>query len=95
MCPIRGFDSRRLHEVTLLSVAEVAASGDERATLEAMRDRLAQAMDEAPDAVVAQVAGRLQHVLARLAELGAPKKETLTDVLAERRAARAGAQSSG
>ena len=78
-----------------MSVADVAASGDERATLEAVRDRLARAMDEAPDAVVAQVAGRLQHVLARLAELGAPEKESLTDVLAERRAAREAAKSTG
>lgn len=77
------------------SVAEVAASGDEYATLVAMRDRLARSMDEAPDAVVAQVAARLQAVLARIALLGAPEKESLTDVLAERRRARESAKSAG
>lgn len=71
-----------------MSVAEVAASGDERATLVAMRDRLARAMDDAPDAVVAQVAARLQQVLARIEELGVPQRESLTDVLAERRRAK-------
>jgi hypothetical protein len=59
-----------------------------RAGLEAMRDKLAADMDAALPAVVAQIAGRLQDVLKELAELSRGEEVTLTDVLAERRAAR-------
>lgn len=71
------------------SIAEVAATGDEFATLQAMRDKLAADMDEAPPAVVAQISGRLEAVLKRITELGGAGEATLDDVLAERRKLRA------
>jgi uncharacterized protein (DUF2267 family) len=52
-----------------MAVADVAKLGDQRATLEAMRDALATAMDEAPDTVKAQVASQLRQVLADLRAL--------------------------
>jgi len=66
-------------------VLAAAQSGDELAALEAMRDHLAAAMDEAPPTVVAQVASRLQAVLERISELRPAGKVTLEDALAERR----------
>jgi len=68
-----------------MTIAEVAASGDELATLRAMRDKLAVDMDDAPPAVVAQIAGRLEAVLRRITELGGSGEVTLADALAERR----------
>lgn len=72
-----------------MSVLEAAQSGSEVEALVAMRDKLATAMDEAPPTVVAQIAARLESVLARISELRPARKETLTDVLAEKRAERA------
>lgn len=72
-----------------MSVADAASTGDELVALEAMRAKLAVAMDEASPQVVAQVAARLQAVLERITELRPPVKESLTDVLAERRKLRA------
>jgi hypothetical protein len=71
-----------------VSVLDAAQSGDEAAALEAMRDSLAAAMDEADPAVVAQIAGRLESVLKRLGEVRPAKKVTLDDALAARRASR-------
>jgi hypothetical protein len=53
----------------------------------AMRDRLAEAMDEADANVVAQVAARLQAVLHELAELDAqrPPEVSRVDELAAKR----------
>jgi hypothetical protein len=48
-------------------------------------------MDIAEPAVVAQIAGRLQAVLERLADLSKTDEVTLDDVLARRREARAAA----
>lgn len=73
-----------------MSIESAARSGDQLATLEAMRDSLAVAMDAAEPAVIAQVAGRLEAVLKRISELRPARKETLDDVLAQRRAAREG-----
>ena len=72
-----------------MSIAATAATGDELATLRAMRDKLAADMDEAPPAVVAQISGRLEAVLKRITELGGAQEATLDDVLAERRKLRA------
>jgi len=49
-----------------MSITAAAATGDRQATLIAMRDKLAADMDEAPPAVVAQIAARLQSVLSEL-----------------------------
>jgi len=73
-----------------MNIQEAAQSGDEVATLEAMRDKLASSMDEAEPAVVAQIARRLEAVLKRIGELRPSGKETLDDVLAARRDARKG-----
>lgn len=64
-----------------------AAKAGHRQGLEAMRDKLAAAMDLAEPAVVAQVAGRLQAVLKELAEMHEPEASALDD-LAARRAGR-------
>lgn len=73
-------------------VAAAAASGDRLRTLRAMRDVLAQAMDEAPAAVVAQVAARLQSVVAEIeaVERQQPQR-SVVDELRRRRAEREGA----
>lgn len=77
-------------------VADVC-SGDERTALEAMRRKLALAMDVAEPSVVAQIAARLQAVVARIAELadGADAEESPTDEIARKRAARRAAAQVG
>jgi hypothetical protein len=52
------------------TVADKVA-GDQRSALEAMRDVLAEAMDEAPATVKAQIASQLRQVLADLRSLPA------------------------
>ncbi len=71
-----------------MTIADAAATGDRRAVLVAMRDKLAADMDEAQPAVVAQIAGRLSAILVELEELDAPKRVTTLDDLAARRADR-------
>lgn len=73
----------------MTTIADVAATNDELATLRAMRDKLAADMDLAPPAVVAQISGRLEAVLKRITELGGAGEITLDDALAERRRLRA------
>ena len=68
-----------------MSVSDVAKAGDRRAILEAIRDKLAADMDEAPVAVSAQIAGQLVKVLTELAELGDPKKVSSLDELDAKR----------
>lgn len=68
-----------------MNIADVAATGDRRRTLEAMRDKLARDMDEAPPTVTAQLAGRLSAVMLELAELGDPRKVSTLDELANKR----------
>ena len=68
-------------------VGEVG-SGDYRRALVAMRDRLAADMDVAPPTVVAQIAGRLQAVLAELDGLVDEKVVNFVDDLAAQRRAR-------
>lgn len=65
-------------------IGDIARTGNTRKTLEAMRDKLADDMDAAPPAVVAQVAARLQAVLTQLESLGSEKVSVL-DELANRR----------
>ena len=67
-----------------MAIADVAATGDRRKTLEAMRDKLALDMDAAPPAVVAQIAGRLSAVMEELDSLGS-EKVSMLDELANRR----------
>jgi len=69
------------------SISAAAQTGDRRRTLEAMRDKLAADMDEAPPAVVAQIAGRLAAILAELEGMATGKVSTL-DELASRRSDR-------
>jgi len=71
-----------------MTIAAVAATGNRVATLEAMRAKLAADMDEAPATVVAQIAARLQAVLAELDELATPTKASTLDDLEKRRADR-------
>jgi hypothetical protein len=68
-----------------LTISEAAKTGDRLATLTAMRDKLAQDMDDAPPAVVAQIAGRLSAILIELAELGGARKVSSLDELDARR----------
>jgi len=75
-------------------IAEVAATGDRRKTLEAMRDKLARDMDEAPPAVVAQIAGRLSAILTELDEMPDTEKRSTLDELVARRANRIAAAES-
>jgi hypothetical protein len=79
-----------------LSVSEAAKLGH-REALVAMRDKLAADMDLAEPAVVAQISGRLQAVLDRIAELdsAAPPEVSEVDELLARRAASGSQSSSG
>jgi hypothetical protein len=67
------------------SITEAAATGSRRATLIAMRDKLAADMDEAPPAVVAQIAGRLAAVLEEIDGLPDAQKVSPLDELNSRR----------
>jgi hypothetical protein len=69
----------------IAGVASAAATGDRRATLVAMRDKLAADMDEAPPAVVAQIAGRLAAVLEDIDGLPDAQKVSPLDELNRRR----------
>ena len=70
-------------------VSRAAATGDQLATLEAMRGRLAEVLDDCPPYVSPRIASQLVSVLKRIGELEtAAAKPTLSDALAERRAKR-------
>ncbi len=71
-----------------LSVAEVAASGDTRKTLEALRDALARQLDACEPAVAAQISGQLRQVLKDLQALPAPKGGSKREDAKQKRAAR-------
>ena len=77
-----------------MSITAAAATGDRQATLIAMRDKLAADMDEAPPAVVAQIAARLQSVLSELDGLAVPGERDLADELKQRRLDRIAATTS-
>lgn len=75
-----------------MSVEDAAVSGNQLKTLEATRDRLAQAIDESTSAMgIASLAKQLQEVLSRIEELtpkntkGTPLDE-FTKRLAEKQA---------
>lgn len=65
-------------------LATVVKDGDLRKSLEALRDQLAQAMDEANPAIKAQLAGRLQAVLTQLDALPATTRSVLDELGAKR-----------
>jgi hypothetical protein len=70
-----------------MTFVEALKSGDHRASLEALRDQLAEGMALAEPNVIPQYAARLQAVLSELA--GMPTVErTAVDDLVERRKAR-------
>lgn len=74
--------------ISTRSIKEAAAAGH-RPGLEAMRDKLAEAMDLAEPSVVAQVAARLQAVLKELADMDAGEvRGSTVDEIASRRADR-------
>jgi hypothetical protein len=68
-----------------MTIAAAASTGDRRAALEAMRDKLARDMDDAPPAVVAQIAGRLAAILAEIDGLAVTGERDLADELKQRR----------
>ncbi len=73
-------------------LVEAASSGDRLATLEALRDRLARDLDRAYEARdVAPLALRLTDVLAQIDAMPTSRQECAADEIAERRAARRGA----
>lgn len=70
-------------------VAEAAATGDQRATLEAIRDQLAHQIDRAVPAATPALARQLRMTLRDLAELPAEHgKGSKTDEVKARRDAR-------
>lgn len=77
-----------------MSVELAAASGDRRATLEAMRQVLASRLDDPEERAAAAVARELRLVLAELAE-GPAEEADFVDELRARRAAASGGKRSG
>lgn len=70
------------------TVSEAATTGDVRATLEAVRDKLAAQLDAADPAVAAQISGQLRQVLKDLQALPAPKGGSKREDAKDKRAAR-------
>ena len=77
------------------TLADVARSGDRLATLEAMRDQLADQMTVANENVVAQIAARLQAVLNDIAAIPTEVEVSTADDLARKRADRIAAAAGG
>lgn len=71
-----------------VSVAAVAALGDTRKTLEALRDKLAGQLDACEPAVAAQISGQLRQVLKDLQALPAPKGGSTRENAKQKRQAR-------
>lgn len=69
----------------MATISDAATSDDRRATLIAMRDKLARDMDEAQPAVVAQIAGRLSAILEEIDGLPDAGKVSPLDELNRRR----------
>jgi len=69
-------------------IADAVLTGSRRAALEAMSVKLADDMDAAPPAVVAQIAGRLSAVLLELEGLPSVKEVSKFDEIANRRSSR-------
>lgn len=73
----------------VLGLADVVASGDRRRSLEALRDHLAQELENAPAGLaIGPIANQLRVVLAELDTLPDATKESTVDDLAKRRATR-------
>ena len=70
-----------------MGLAETVAKNDHRASLIALRDYLAQRLEEVEPHQAAPLAARLADVLDRLAGLPAEKSGTVLDELSARRAA--------
>jgi hypothetical protein len=68
---------------------ETLKSGDHRASLEALRNKLAEAMELADPNVVPQYAARIQAVLAELASLPSVERTDVDDLVERRKARRA------
>lgn len=79
-----------------MSVSDAAQAGDRRKTLEALRDRLAEAIDDSMSAMgVASLAKQLAEVLVQIEELTPQDiKDTPLDELKQRRADRIGSADS-
>jgi hypothetical protein len=73
----------------MASFLETLKSGDHRASLEALRDQLAEGMALADPNVIPQFAARLQAVLAELAALPTSEKSDVDDLVERRKARRA------
>jgi hypothetical protein len=69
-------------------LSEVVAAGDRRASLEAVRDRVAAALVGVDDRYVAPLAKQLADVLRELESLPVPREVSKVDDLASRRASR-------
>lgn len=77
-----------------MALVEVACTGDQLATLRALRDRIALTIDETESARdVAALARRLQEVMAAIERLDPSKRGDAVDEIAARRAGRGGATS--
>jgi hypothetical protein len=75
---------------------QAVQSGDRRASLEALRDRLAMSITRGDDVKsVAPLANQLRAVLAELDELPVQKEASLVDDLASRRTDRLAAAKGG
>ncbi len=72
-----------------MDLTEACRTGTHRKALEAMRDKLAEAMEVAEPAVVAQIAGRLQAVLTELATFPDAEEDAVDELVARRAARRA------
>lgn len=73
------------------SLADTLKAGDRRASLEALRDHLAEKMEKADPNVVPQFAARIQAVLSDLAALPAVERTEVDDLVERRKARRAAA----
>ena len=77
----------------MATFAEIVKAGDHRASLEALRDELAESMGKADPNVKPQYAARIQAVLSELAALPSAEKSDVDDLVERRKARRAEADS--
>jgi hypothetical protein len=71
-----------------MAMLDAARSGDRRQALEALRDELAAALEQADVAVKAQLAGQLRAALKELDELPKVSAESPLEAAKRKRAAR-------
>lgn len=77
------------------SLAETAREGDRRRTLEAMRDHLAEFMEQAQTGVKPQYAAQLRETLRELDELPVAEEASAVDEIAARRKERRSTSATG